>query len=83
MKTNADWSTKKQDASLFDDLLEFLTVDKKAFDEGAYNKEGDVEDEDENIFSWCNRYVTLTLTYERQLSTVCVNHICAYDAHPR
>ena len=65
MKTNADCSTKKQDASLFDDLLEFLTLDKKAFDEGAYNQEGDVEEEDKNIFSWYNRYVSLALPFEK------------------
>ena len=50
-----DWSTEQVGTELFDSLLKFLRIEKKAYDEGAYDDEGVVDDDDMNIFRWYDK----------------------------
>lgn len=55
LKTNANFSKVHIDSGLCEELRQLLVEEKAAFDSGTYAREGEVEEVDENIFSWYNR----------------------------
>ena len=53
LETNGYWAKRPDDAELYNSVVASLTAAKEAYDEGDYDD--NVDEYDENVYSWYNR----------------------------
>ena len=53
LETNGYWTKQADDADLYNSTVVSLMSAKEAYDEGEYDD--NVDEHDENVFSWYNR----------------------------